>query len=224
MRDLHRRDRQPGPGARVKRQRARGDRTRGQHDPRRDGRDGRARERGAGRRDQPADLGRPRAAPSGPARRAGLCRHPRRGGPRAYSGHSHQEDAARQGRRPRRDRPRDRALHRGRPRRRGPPRWFGRDPQARRRCEHRRCGRLRRSAQGFPRDGNTRDGGRIRQDQRRTEAAGQRAQPDPDRLPRTRNGRFDPRQEAQLRGGAAPSAPRPSLLRSRSRLPAGRRA
>ena len=61
-RDLHRRARQPGAGARRRPRRAAGDRAGGQHHPRRDGRPRGAAVGGRDRRDQPAEPDRPGAA------------------------------------------------------------------------------------------------------------------------------------------------------------------
>ena len=62
--DLHRRARQPGPGARRRDGRAAGHRAGGQHHPRRDGRARGAQQCRADRRDQPAEPDRPGAAPA----------------------------------------------------------------------------------------------------------------------------------------------------------------
>ena len=111
----------------------RGDRPGRQHHPRRNGRASRNWAIGGGdRRHQPADAGRSRAAAARSLRRAGLCRHPRRGGARAYPQDTHRQDAARQGCRPGQGRRRDRPLHRRGSRGRCPPRGPCRAAAARR--------------------------------------------------------------------------------------------
>ena len=109
--DLHRRARQPRPRARRRAGRAAGDRARGQHLARRDGRPRGIAVGDRDRRDQPPEPDRPGLAPPRPVRRADLRHRPRRGRPPPHPRHPYRGHAAGDGRRSRQPGEADRPLH-----------------------------------------------------------------------------------------------------------------
>ena len=162
--DLHRRTRQPRSRARRRDGRTASHRARRQHHPLGNGRARGAQQCRADRRDQPPQFDRPRAAASGALRRTDLRRHARYRRAAADPRDPHQQDAARQGRRPRSARPPHRALHRRRPRGSHPPCRADRaSPRARQRRSD--DGRFRGSHGRDPRLGDRGNAGRLRTDQ-----------------------------------------------------------